>query len=156
MFLSVTTTVATPVDEAVQRLTDLLRRDGMSAISSSAFGDGERLMVRAGLRGMSKQVQVFALAPYHRDDDVVVIAFSWHATGPFGEMFPVLDANLELVASEADKTAMTLVGSYRPPAGRLGETLDRVLLHQVAEATARGFLHRVGEAIGSDSLRTAS
>jgi hypothetical protein len=36
---------------------------------------------------------------------------------------------------------------YRPPLGVVGQTVDRVLLHRVTEATVKDFLDRVGEAI---------
>jgi len=36
---------------------------------------------------------------------------------------------------------------YQPPLGVVGRTIDRVLLHRVAEATVKDFLDRVGAAI---------
>ena len=42
---------------------------------------------------------------------------------------------------------MILHGNYRPPVGRLGATLDWLLLRRVARATTEGFLFRLGRAI---------
>ena len=46
-----------------------------------------------------------------------------------------------------DRTQLAISARYRPPLGVLGRTVDRVLLHRVAEATVKDFLDRVGEAI---------
>jgi hypothetical protein len=136
-----------PLREAELRVAEALAADNLSRMSAAAFGEGVRLLVRAGLPGITKQVEVQSLPPYERDDEVVVIAFTWHATGMFGDLFPVLDANLELSEADATHTLLTLAGSYRPPAGRIGKALDRVLLHQVAETTAVKFLDCVADAV---------
>lgn len=104
------------------------------------------MLTRAGFAGLSKEVAVQLLAPYDRHGTLVV-AFSWEATGAFGDLFPVLDANLEVSGDSTGDTNLTLIGSYRPPAGRLGETLDKYLLNQVAESTARSFLRHLQRAL---------
>jgi hypothetical protein len=53
---------------------------------------------------------------------------------------PVLDADLRLAPAGEQLTILTLTGSYRPPFGRAGEALDRVVMHRVASATVRNFL----------------
>jgi len=42
---------------------------------------------------------------------------------------------------------LTVAGVYRPPLGPLGEALDRVILHQVADATIRNFAVRIAAQI---------
>ena len=44
-------------------------------------------------------------------------------------------------------TLLTLEGVYRPPLGALGQALDRAILHRVAAATIRNFLHRVAQGV---------
>lgn len=157
MFLNVQRDVAVPPSEAQRRVEDALRTDGLLSISSSAFAEGARLLLRAGVLGVTKQVEVQALSPYRRDDAVVVVAFTWHATGFFGDLFPVFDANLELSPSDrAGHTTITLVGSYRPPAGKVGRALDRVLMHQVAQATAEKFLDQVNAVIQHSARDTSA
>jgi hypothetical protein len=56
-------------------------------------------------------------------------------------------ADLELGSLGEDRTQLAISARYRPPLGAVGQTLDRVLLHRVAEATVKDFLDRVGEAI---------
>lgn len=56
-------------------------------------------------------------------------------------VLPTFRGKLTLT-TEGD-TALALEGSYRPPAGVLGAVIDKILLHQVAEATAASFLREV-------------
>ena len=55
-----------------------------------------------------------------------------------------------------DRTQLAISARYRPPLGALGRTVDRVLLHRVAEATVKDFLDRVGAAITSQAGRRRS
>lgn len=61
-------------------------------------------------------------------DAVTVIPLRWSATGPLGELFPTLDANLEISAADAGQCRVALIGSYRPPLGSVGAVLDRAVL----------------------------
>jgi hypothetical protein len=66
-----------------------------------------------------------------------------------GELFPVLDAQLTLSSGGQDRSRLELVGSYRPPLGRLGEVIDRAIMAQVAEATIRSLLERAAAALAA-------
>jgi hypothetical protein len=101
-------------------------------------------LIRAGIAGVTKRVHLSALAP-QVVDSTVIIAIRWDSVGLTGELFPSLDADLKLRRSGQNQTLLTLTGSYRPPFGRVGATLDRLLLHQVAEATIRQFLRQLAE-----------
>ncbi len=76
-----------------------------------------------------------------------VLALRWEAAGPGGGLLPVLDADLTLAPVAESVTTLQLAGSYRPPLGKVGAALDRVVLRRVAVATIRGFLERVGDAV---------
>ncbi|MEP7036149.1 MAG: hypothetical protein ABI934_11220, partial [Actinomycetota bacterium] len=80
----------------------------------------------------------------------------WVATGPVADLFPPLDANLELDPAEGGTSRLALRGIYRPPLGRIGAKLDRIVLHRAALATAGGFLSCVSAAIHAPHLATAS
>jgi hypothetical protein len=69
-----------------------------------------------------------------------MIALRWEATGATGELFPVLDAELTLTPDGQTRTRLELVGSYRPPLGRAGEALDRMLMRRIATATISSYL----------------
>jgi hypothetical protein len=89
---------------------------------------------------------VSTLEPIRRDE-TTSIALRWEATGVTGELFPALDAQLTLSSGGKNRSRLKLVGSYRPPLGRLGELLDRAVMAQVAEATIRSLLERAAAAL---------
>jgi hypothetical protein len=134
--------LAVPTALVQRRLTDYLRGDGLQAASAAAFGDGEQILLRVGFAGLNKQVAVQTLPAYRRERTVVV-PLRWIATGATGDAFPTLDANLELDETAEHGTTLALTGSYTPPLGRLGATVDHVLLNRAAQATARSFLTRL-------------
>jgi hypothetical protein len=60
----------------------------------------------------------------------------WQPT--FGrKLFPVMNGKLEVAPAGKDETRLTVSGMYEPPLGRLGEELDRTLMHNVAEGTVK-------------------
>lgn len=146
VFIDQRMTVPVPAAVALERLGGFFQLDGLHVASRAAYRDGRRLLVRAGVAGVSKRVNVRSLPPFQRGD-TTVIAFSWYATGPLGEVFPPLDADLEITPADGGGTTLALIGVYRPPAGRLGQSLDQLVLHRVAEATTRGFLTRLAKAV---------
>ncbi len=53
---------------------------------------------------------------------------------PGGGLFPVLDADITLTPAGESATTLSLAGSYRPPLGKVGAVLDRVVLRRAAAA----------------------
>lgn len=110
------------------------------------------MLVRVGpfgdLPGLAKLVRVRLLAPV-RHEAAETVSLRWEATGPAGELFPVLDADLTLTADAEDRCRLVLVGSYRPPLGRPGAAVDRTVMNRVALATLRALLDNLA------GLRTA-
>ena len=135
------TIVDAPPDWVRQRLRTLLA-DGLHAESAASFEQEHTLLVRAGGPGLSKTVAMLTLPAYQRGE-VTVTPFRWVATGPMGELFPTLEANLELEPTDDGRTRVVLLGSYQPPLRRLGASIDRLVLHTVATTTIRGFLAQV-------------
>jgi hypothetical protein len=74
------------------------------------------------------------------------LPMTWEPIGMDG-LFPRLDADLEIGPLGEDRTQLAISARYRPPLGVVGQAIDRVLLHRVAEATVKDFLDRVGQAI---------
>jgi hypothetical protein len=74
------------------------------------------------------------------------LPMTWEPLGMDG-LFPRLDADLEVGPLGQDRTQLAISARYRPPLGVVGQAIDRVLLHRVAEATVKDFLDRVGRAI---------
>jgi len=121
----------------------------LSPLAVAAAGEGEALRLRVGptlaLPLLSKTVAVETGDPLVRGD-VTVVPIVWRATGAPG-LFPVLAADLEVATLDPHLTQLTLRGRYEPPLGALGQRLDRLLLHRLAEASVRAFLRRVAEAL---------
>jgi hypothetical protein len=124
-----------------------IARERLARLSESGalFGQSEDVygssLTRVGVAGVSKLVRVQA-RELSWTDISAGLALRWEATGAGGALFPVLDADLTL-APDGVGTVLRLAGAYRPPLGPLGQTLDRAILHRVAEAAISTFLARV-------------
>jgi hypothetical protein len=111
-------------------------------LAAAAMSEGEALRLRIGPLGavplFAKTVRVEVGEPLERDE-VTVVPLTWKATATPG-LFPVMSADLEVVALDAELTQLTLRGRYEPPLGVVGRRLDRLLMHRIAEASVRSFL----------------
>jgi len=118
-------------------------------LASSAEEHGNRLLGEVGFpiggHQVGKQVEI-ELGPPVRTPGRTWLPITWHATGPKG-LFPSLEGELEVAALGPSLTQLGLSARYKPPFGLVGESLDRVLLHRVAESTIRDFVERVGAAL---------
>jgi hypothetical protein len=76
----------------------------------------------------------------------VVAPIRWAATRG-RRLFPALDAELEIRALGPARTRISLSGRYDVPLGRVGEALDDLVLHGLAEDTLRQFLRRLARAL---------
>lgn len=131
---------------ARERLAQMVADGGLTGVSRHAYEGAVTHLTRVGpfgdAPGASKQVQVRLIGPVRRDG-VTTVWLRWEATGPAGGLFPVLDADLQLRPEGLEKTRLTLNGCYRPPLGRLGAGLDRVVLHGAATATIGALLRGI-------------
>jgi hypothetical protein len=124
------------------RLEVLTRGGLLTSASDDAYGEESTGLMRVGTAGLSRLVRVqFRDLPERANS--AGLALRWEVTGPGGMLFPVLDADVELIRAGPEATWLTLTGAYRPPLGAFGEALDRAILHRVASATIRGFLGRI-------------
>jgi hypothetical protein len=156
MFAAAEVTVETRFDVATARLTHLINRGALHAPSEAAYEEGLAAVLRVGpfgsTRGLSKLVQVRLLEPTRRGVTMSV-PLRWEATGATGELFPVLDADVILTPDGTDRVRLGLTGSYRPPFGRTGATLDRAIMHRIATATIQSLLGRFAEAIADPAVQ---
>lgn len=153
MFLSEAATLDVPLAMAKHRLLTFLSAGDPDGIASAAFNEGATMLTRAGAAGLSKTVRVEIVPAYQRGE-VTVIPIRWTATGPLGSAFPVLDANIELTGA-GSQTLLEVLGSYRPPLGRVGEALDQLLLKSVARATIQKYLSQLSH-IATDVMAAPS
>ncbi|TMK53971.1 MAG: hypothetical protein E6G59_04425 [Actinobacteria bacterium] len=125
---------------------------GLRGWAEDAYRDGEHLHTRVGTRGgiLAKSVEVTAGSPV-RGASETWIPIRWEATGA-PSLFPSLEADVVAAYVGASLTQIALRGTYQAPFGRVGEALDRALLHRIAEASVKAFVDRIAESIGSDLL----
>lgn len=127
-----------------------LTRDGLLiSASDDAYAEEITGLMRVGPAGFSRLVRV-QFRDLSERANTAGFALRWEVTGPGGALFPVLDADVELIQAVPQSTWLTIAGTYRPPLGALGEALDRAILHRVATATIRGFLSRIATGITSE------
>ena len=136
--------VPLPVAQVRQRL--LIAVTGLwQHVAAAAYDEGEELLSRVGpfgpVPGLSKAVSVHVGNVRDRGE-AFVMPLKWSATGPT-ELFPVMEADLEIAPLGAHQSQLSFSGSYDPPLGSVGRQLDRLLLHQLAEATVRALLKRL-------------
>ena len=143
MFLTESLTVSVPLAVAQHRLLSFLHVGDLNSVVLAAYSEGATVFTRAGIHSVSKTIAVQSIPAYQRGQ-VTVVPIRWIATGPIGGAFPVLDANLEMTAMDG-QTKLEMVGSYRPPLGKVGEAIDRLVLHSVARSTIRSFLGQLAQ-----------
>ena len=118
-------------------------------VAEAAYDEGEDLLSRVGpfgpVPGLSKAVTM-QVGKARGRGEWFVIPLQWSATGP-AELFPVMLADLEITPLGADQSQLRFSGSYDPPLGPIGRQLDRLLLHQLAEATVRALLGQLVAAL---------
>jgi hypothetical protein len=142
------------VSRALEAVRGRFAGDGswFSPFATAAEEDGEALYFRVGPTWAGGQagrkVRVTLGASYERDD-AIVVPISWRSSTLSG-LFPVLDGNLEVTPLDEHHCRVGLIASYLPPLGELGRQLDQVLLHRIADSTARAFLDRVADSLESN------
>jgi hypothetical protein len=139
MFITRSLIVDAGFAAARARMAQLIDRGRLTEVSRDAYEGAFPSLMRVGpfgdAPGVSKLVQVRILGPVRRDGTWTVW-LRWEATGVARGLFPVLDADLMLMAEGTERTQVMLNGCYRPPLSRLGAGLDRAVLHRVASATS--------------------
>jgi hypothetical protein len=126
-----------------------------------ATTNGDELRLRVGPTGIptdhpliGKQIRVEVGEP-REVVDAVVVPMRWEATGVSG-LFPTLEADLEFGALGPERTRISLSGRYEVPFGRVGRTVDDLLLHGLAEETVREFLKRLAKALEERRVDSSS
>lgn len=132
--------VECPADEVTRAL--VAGGAWLAECASSAHASAEHLRVRVGPAGprsaIAKTVDLQLGTPVvlHR---VTIIPVLWEATGA-PELFPRLDGSIEISPFGDNLTQVTLFARYDPPFGKVGEVIDHLMFHHLAEHTVRAFL----------------
>jgi hypothetical protein len=140
---------------AQARLTYLIRGGWLGNASAQAYSDGITGLAWLGPLGpalcLSKLVQA-RFQDLKASGDSARLALRWEVAGPSGGLFPALDADMTLTPAGEHSTTLRLTGVYRTPLGTAGA--DWMIVHRVATATIRAFLHLITEATAGPA-RTA-
>lgn len=87
-------------------------------------------------------VEVGQAAEQHRPFPITTVPLRWRAARLPGA-FPSMAAELQAYALTSTETQLSLLGEYRPPLGPVGEAVDRLVLHRVAQASLHRFFEEL-------------
>jgi hypothetical protein len=145
MLLRATLELPIPATTAAERLHPLLDK-----LSDDAYQEGMATLARVGPFGdasvLSKTVRVETLDP-RTIAGGVRIPFRWVATGRTGNLFPALDADLDVRSIDEQRCTLSINAAYTPPLGTAGAGLDRLVMRRTAQATMRALLRGLGRAV---------
>ncbi len=148
MFVHDFTFTDAPAFEVRQRLIAEPTKWLASAVNAANQVEDKLIVsLGAGIKSVSlkKRVEIEVSTPRTRGD-VLVIPVSWSATG-VKELFPKMQADLEIAPFGPDKTQLVFLGTYDAPLGPIGRKVDAALLHRIAEASVRTFLELIANAL---------
>lgn len=142
MFASHSLTVSQPAERVAALLSDPAH-----PWTVGLDGDGRELLAKVGIEigglPLYKHVQLTIRAPSGTEaTGKLMLPVGWAVVG--GQpVFPGMEGTIHIQPEGAGTCRLVLNASYDPPLGRLGELIDRALMHRVAAATMRDFLERV-------------
>jgi hypothetical protein len=147
------------VETAAARLHPVLRQQRLDEASDAAYQAGLGALRRVGpfgeMRLVSKAVRVKMLEPRPVKGGLRV-QFRWIAAGLSGQLFPALDADLDILAFGDRHCLLSINAVYTPPLGTAGAGIDRLILHRAARATLRSLLHDLGRSLADPDPATRS
>jgi hypothetical protein len=104
-----------------------------------------RFRMRVGFAStprVSKEVEL-TLGEPETPGQWLVIPITWRATGA-SQLFPALDGKLTVQPRGLHSSLLWLGATYQPPLGAVGQEVDELVMHGVAEATIKDFVERIG------------
>lgn len=101
---------------------------------------GELAAEQAGGR-VRRRIEV-RTGPVQRFAYGVTVRVDWRAA-QHPELYPELEGHLRLERRRDSGSSLRLDARYTPPGGAIGATVDRAVMHRVAESSVRGFLDAV-------------
>src|SRR6266536_3969424 len=114
MFVYATLELPVTVANAIDRLDRVMASQRLDELSDQAYEKGLVTLARVGpfgaVRGLSKAVRLQMLEPRSIDNGVRV-QLRWVATGATGQLYPTLDADLDITGRR--RSALRAVGQRR-------------------------------------------
>lgn len=121
------------------RATTSAAKRAQELVASLRFGAGGveiSVDVRTTVRQIREEEPIAGLSPVTR------VELGWEAVRA-PALFPLMRADLSAWPTLSTETQLEIEGEYQPPFRGLGNTLDAVLLHRVAQASVHRFLEDV-------------
>ena len=134
--------------EEVQRALSRDPRLWLPGLAEQAHHRGDVLLAEVGFGEAVriKRTVAVELGRSVRTGSKFVFPLRWAASGG-ANLFPSLDADLEVAPIRPGRTQLAMSARYVPPFGTVGRVIDRAVLSRVAEATLKDFLDRVADTI---------
>jgi hypothetical protein len=152
MFLKSVTELAVDFDSVRAAMLGSPHR-WLESLAGAAGEDGDRLLVEVGLevrgRELSRRARVEVGAPF-ATNRIASLPVRLRVEDHEG-LFPSLEGSLDAAWLGPGRTHLALMAQYEPPFGFVGRTVDRALLHRVAEAVAQRFLESVARELAAAS-----
>ena len=144
MFVEAHVTLPMAADTARLAVEHALSGHSLQRHSTDAVAEGIALVLTVGPRGgpLSKEVLAHTLDT-RQVGRTFVIPLRWEATGTASRFYPTLDANIGITPVDPLTCVLSIIGSYTPPLGVVGSTLDRAAMSRIATATLDAFLSRL-------------
>lgn len=128
---------------------------GVQELAEVAYHKGEELRARLHVGARIAKSVVLTVGAERRLAGETIVPIKWEAAGTPG-LFPRMEADLVLMPLEPGVSHLALRGVYEPPAGAIGEALDRMALHRVAEAAVKLFVDKLAAALEPSSAIPAA
>jgi hypothetical protein len=156
MFLRYFVEVDRPFDEVEVTLLDDPQR-WIPGLASKAGALSDSLLAEVGFGSNGARVEKRVLLTVH--DPIafptrLLLPIEWRPSSA-QSLFPELHADLEIAPLGPRRTHLSISARYDPPLGLVGRTLDRAMLHRVAELTVKDFLDRTAVALFAGSVVAA-
>ena len=98
-------------------------------------GIGVKADIKLSVNNIDEKVDAFP-APSTR------VQFEWEAANMPG-LFPLMKAELSIYPLTPTETQLDFLGYYEPPFGVVGEAMNAIVGHRIAEASVRSFVNDV-------------
>jgi ribosome-associated toxin RatA of RatAB toxin-antitoxin module len=150
------------VNQPYERVRDAVRSDALAIFQRATKLAEDRseavvAALRVNLAGieLSKDIAIEIasieeeVSPGSSLGRVTHVRLEWQAAKSPG-LFPAMKGDLRIYPLSHTETQVELVGEYSPPMGLLGNVIDAVAGHRIAEASVHGFIRAVVERLRTE------
>lgn len=154
------------VDEPYERVVEQLRKDALGLFQRASKnaaardeGDGVELHAKLGTVAVAADVAMDVGEPQQAMSSplgypMTTFPLAWRAR-EHSAMFPQMQAKLVVYPHSDSRTQLELEGDYDPPLGVLGDALDALGGHHLAESSAGHFLREVAVQLRMELIRAS-